>query len=91
MWGSYSYSWTMNAIADKANWAKFDNSVVTTGTTGQSSYGDLKSQFKNTARYADLSSIDEQSMTAWAKVVEYQTVRGNHSLEPPPTYFHRHY
>jgi hypothetical protein len=68
MGGSYSYSWTMNAIADKAGWAKFKEPFKTDRTTGKSSYGDLKMQFKNTGRYSDLSTIDEQSMTAYAKV-----------------------
>jgi hypothetical protein len=58
----------MNSIADQAGWAKFKEPVATYGTTGKSSYGDLKMQFKNTGRYSDLSIIDEQSMTAYAKV-----------------------
>ena len=74
MGGSYSYSWTMNAVADKAGWAKFSDPFLTTGVTGKSSYADLKMQFKNTGRYTDLSVPFEQSMTAWAKVVEYYAV-----------------
>jgi hypothetical protein len=67
MGGSYSYSWTMNAVADKAGWAKFSDPFSTTLISGKSSYADLKMQFKNTGRYTDLSVPFEQSMTAWAE------------------------
>ena len=73
-YSSYSYSWTMNAVADKAGWASFATAERPVAATGQSSYGDLKMQFKNTGRYVDLSVPEEQSMTAWAKVVEYYAV-----------------
>ena len=73
-YSSYSYSWTMNAVADKAGWQKFSVNKFPAAASGQSSYGDLKTQFKNTGRYVDLSVKEEQSMTAWAKVVEYYSV-----------------